>query len=303
MDFRIFWDARRGGRLCPPGKICFRNAKPIGESEGSQGLAESPTPTQCGRISGQRRLPHVVLKHAQRPQAKPAAFSELRGFFLRGGGHKRVQLRFRAGGVGIKCFAGDSTRALCPGGGLCVIAGIGNVQVTFRICRRALCRAVGDDGGLRAGAGGIRGECLRVNTGNDPVFCGPEDRLIEVVAGSNVRKRHGGRLRLGRALLQPERVNCVRAGERPASLYVRDQLLRGLLRSLGHESAVLGRETSCIGGRLQGVHGDKVLIKFLLQSVKLCLDVRLVCIAHHRRAVFLYKVAHIVVENLKAPIV
>ena len=106
---------------------------------------------------------------------------------LRGGG---------GGGVGIKCFVGDSTRALCPGGGLRVVTGIGNVQVAFRICRRALCHAVGDDGGLRTGAGGIRGECLRVNTGNDPVFCGPEDRLIEVVAGSNVRKRHGSRLLL-----------------------------------------------------------------------------------------------------------
>lgn len=74
---------RGGGRLCPPGKICFRNAKPIGESEGSQGLAESPAPTQCGRISGQRRLPHVVLKHAQRPQALPAAVSAIWEFLMR----------------------------------------------------------------------------------------------------------------------------------------------------------------------------------------------------------------------------
>ena len=133
----------RGGRPCPP-KGSYEFAEVLRVSEAYfAGRAESPTPTQCGRLSGQRRLPHVVLKHAQRPQAKPAAFSELRGFFLRGGGHKRVQLRFRAGGVGIKCFAGDSTRALCPGGGLRVVTGIGNVQVAFRICRRALCHAVG----------------------------------------------------------------------------------------------------------------------------------------------------------------
>ena len=40
MDFRIFWDARRGGRLCPPGKICFRNAKPSPYLDGGSGIAD-----------------------------------------------------------------------------------------------------------------------------------------------------------------------------------------------------------------------------------------------------------------------
>ena len=47
--FQVFRRMRRG-RLCPPGKICFRNAKPIGEYDTSPGRTESSAPTHALRV-------------------------------------------------------------------------------------------------------------------------------------------------------------------------------------------------------------------------------------------------------------
>ena len=124
---------------------------------------------------------------------------------------------------------------------------------------------------------------------------------LETVAKSKVSSREDLAIAYTPGVAEP----CKVIAKDPAAAYTYT-MKANTVAVVSDGSAVLGREASCIFGCLQGVHGDKVLVEFLLQSVELCLDVRLVCIAHHRRAVFFYNgqaLRHSVPgDNTKRPI-
>ena len=47
---KVFQEIRRGGRLCPPCKLQFRNAIPIGKFVGAQGRTEASAPTRVNLL-------------------------------------------------------------------------------------------------------------------------------------------------------------------------------------------------------------------------------------------------------------
>ena len=84
---------------------------------------------------------------------------------------------------------------------------------------------------------------------------------LETVSKTPVRTREDLALVYTPGVAEP----CKVIAKDPAAAYTYT-MKANTVAVVSDGSAVLGREASCIGGRLQGVHGDKVLIKFLLQS-------------------------------------
>ena len=192
---------------------------------------------------------------------------------------------------------------LCPERGLRIVAGGVCIREAIAGNGRGTGSAVGDCGSLRAGAGRVRGKAAVADTADDAGFGCPKDGVIVVSAFRNIRKRARGGLRLRRAGAQPETVDCVGARERLGALQIGNQLLRGLLCLLCHCRAVLGGKLAGVRRRLQRLHGNEIAVEFLLQVVQLRLDILPVRVADELRAVGRFKVAHVVVENFKAPVV